>query len=216
VVGLVADVRHRAVALEATPEVYLPYQQISPDRLPVWFRGLSLVMRTSLDLNAAGTRVRAMLADLDPAMPIAEISSMDTIVSASLTQPRLQTGLVSLFGATAILLASVGIFGVVSFLVSQRTREIGIRMALGAQAGDVLRGVLGRALGLTLVGVAIGLPGAWALSRWMQSLLFEISPTDMMTLVCAPLLLTAVAMLAALSPARRAAHIDPTVAWRSE
>jgi predicted permease len=216
VVGLVADVHHRGAALAAAPEVYLPYEQIGPESLPVWFRGLSLVMRTSLDPNAAGSRLRATLAEIDPALPVAEISSMDTIVSASLTQPRLQTGLVALFGATAVLLASVGIFGVVSFLVSQRTREIGIRIALGAQSTDVLRGVLARALGLTLLGVAIGLPGAWTLSRWMQTMLFEISPTDPLTLVSAPLLLIAVATLAALNPARRASRIDPMVAWRSE
>jgi putative ABC transport system permease protein len=216
VVGVVADVRHRGAALEAAPEVYMPYEQIDPGMLAVWFRGVSIVVRSSLDLKMAGSRVHTALAEIDPAMPVAELMSMDTIVSDSLTQPRLQTWLVGLFGATALLLASVGIFGIVSFLVGQRTREIGVRIALGAQPRDVLRGVLGRALGLTLAGVALGLPGAWALSRWMRTMLFEISPTDTLTLVCVPLLLVSVATLAAFAPARRASRIDPMVAWRSE
>jgi putative ABC transport system permease protein len=216
VVGLIADVRHGGAALEAAPEVYVPYEQVHPGMLAVWFRGVSVVVRTSLDLKTVGSRVHTELAAIDPAMPVAEILSMDTIVSDSLTQPRLQTWLVGLFGATALLLASVGIFGVISFLVSQRTREIGIRIALGAQPADVLRGVLGRALGLTLAGVALGLPGAWALSRWMQTMLFEISPTDTLTMVCVPLLLASVATLAAFAPARRASRVDPMVAWRSE
>ncbi len=145
-----------------------------------------------------------------------DLKTMDAVVADSIAAPRFRTLLISAFGLTAILLAAVGIFGVISYLVSQRTREIGIRIALGAQPRDVRRVVMGRAMTLTTVGLAMGLIAAWLLSSSLTNVLFEISPTDPLTLTASAVLLLAIATLASYLPARRATRIDPMVACRTE
>jgi putative ABC transport system permease protein len=149
-------------------------------------------------------------------MPIAKVATMDQLLAESVAQPRFRTLLLGIFGALALVLASVGIYGVISYSVTQRTHEIGIRMALGAQARDVIRLVIRQGMVVTVVGVAIGLAASFALTRLMESLLFEVSTTDRATFAGVAALLVAVAFLACWIPARRASKVDPMVALRYE
>ena len=144
------------------------------------------------------------------------VATMEARLSESMAEPRLYTGLLVSFALVALALTGIGIYGVVSYSVSHRTREFGIRMALGARAGDVLRFVMGRGLRLILAGVALGLAGAWGLSRYVESLLFGVTPRDAEAFLLAPLLLLLIALFACYIPARRAAKIDPNVALRQE
>jgi len=156
------------------------------------------------------------VAGLDPELPLARPRTLDEILARSISEPRFYVVLLGAFAGTALFLAALGIFGVMSYAVVQRSREIGIRVALGAHPAAVLRMVLGHALVLAVVGVAAGLVGALALSRAIAGLLFELSPTDPVTLVAVAVLLTAVALLASYLPARRATRVDPLIALRAE
>jgi len=153
---------------------------------------------------------------LDPEIPVARPATLDEVLARSISEPRFYMVLLGTFAAMAVLLAALGIFGVMSYAVVQRSREIGIRVALGAHPRDVLRMVLRHALVLSVIGVAAGLAVALALSRAIGSLLFQLSPTDPATLAAVALLLTAVALLASWLPARRATRVDPLIALRSE
>jgi putative ABC transport system permease protein len=216
IVGVVSDVRHRSLEERTRAEVFFPQSQVSAPLMSRWMRGFYFVVRTAVDPTTVGRAIRADVRRLDPQLPVQDLKTMDAVVSDAVAGPRFRTLLIGAFGALAILLAAVGIFGVISYLVSQRTRELGIRIALGAQPRDVRRVVMGRALTLTLLGVALGLAGAWALRSWLGTVLFEISPTDPVTLATAAALVVATASLAAYMPARRATHIDPMVACRAE
>ena len=209
IVGVVGDVHHNSLTRSATPELYLPHHQNS------WSWG-NFVVRTTND-PAAFTRgftdtIRAM----DKSVPVTRVRPLTDAISATLSQPRFYTLLFGLFGATGLLLTLVGIYSVISYTVSHHTREIGIRMALGAKGTDVLRLIVGKGLVLTLIGIGIGLLGAFGLTRVMQTLLFGISTTDPLVFagVAAPLI--AVAMVACYVPARRATKVDPLVALRCE
>ena len=156
------------------------------------------------------------MAGLDPELPVARLQTLDAVVARSVSEPRFYMVLLGAFAVMAVSLAALGIFGVMSYAVVQRSREIGIRVALGAHPRDVLKMVLRHAFLLTALGVAAGLAGALALSRVIASLLFQLSPTDPATLAGVGLALTAVALLASYLPARRATRVDPLVALRSE
>jgi len=160
--------------------------------------------------------IEGEIRSLDRDMPIADIKTMDQYVSDSVAAPRFNTILMVSFAALALVLAAVGIFGVISYSVAQRTQELGIRRALGAGTGSVMGLVLGQGMGLTAIGVAIGLAGAFALARLLQSLLFSITPADAVTYVAVGLVLSTVAFVASYLPARRAAKVDPMVALRHE
>jgi putative ABC transport system permease protein len=215
VVGVVADVRHRALATEARPEVLLPWVQLDPDFLTAWARGISFVVRSDLELTAAASLIRSQVRQLDANTPVIELQPVSALVERSVAEPRFRTFLLSSFALTSVCLAAVGIFGVLSYLVSERTREIGIRMALGARQRTIFRDVLAAAGSLVAIGSLLGLAGGVALTRWIRGLLFQVSPTDPLTLAAATLGLVVVALLAALIPARRAARVNPVIALRS-
>jgi putative ABC transport system permease protein len=209
IVGVVADVKHRGLAGDTVPEFYAPLAQLQD-------RNLTVVVRTAVDpaglLDVARNEVRA----LDKDQPIANVSTMSEWLAASVAQPRFNFLLMTVFAAIALLLAALGVYGVMAWTVAQRTQEIGIRMALGAQTGDVLKMVIKRGMTLTLAGVALGLIASLALTRLMETLLFGVSATDPLTFSLIASLLIAVAMLACYIPARRATKVDPMVALRIE
>jgi putative ABC transport system permease protein len=208
VIGVVGAVRHAQLDAEGRKSVYLPHLQI-----PV--PGLSLVVQAKNPLGLVGA-LRGQIREMDPDLPVVDLLMMEEIVSQSVWQNRLYAILFAVFGGVAMLLAAVGIYGVMSYSVTQRTQEIGIRMALGAQVGDVLRLVFRDGLALSALGVAIGLAGAFALTRLMRSLLFSVTPTDAGTFIVVSLALLFVALLACYIPARRATKVDPLVALRYE
>jgi putative ABC transport system permease protein len=160
--------------------------------------------------------VRASLRSIDPGVPIAAIASMETLLDQSLGPRRFNLYLLATFAAASLALAAIGLFGVMAYLVSQRTREIGVRLALGATRGEVFRLIIGRGLGLAVVGAGVGVGGALWLTRAMQTLLFSVSRTDPMTFIAVPLALVLVALVACYIPARRAMRVDPVTALRAE
>ncbi|HEX3143647.1 MAG TPA: ABC transporter permease [Pyrinomonadaceae bacterium] len=210
IVGVVGDVRGFALDEPPLPTMYWPVAQIRATP------SLAIVVRTQGDPAALTSAVRTSIAEIDPGQPIYDMQTLDRLVAKSLGQRRFTLTLMLLFGVIALVLSAVGIYGVMAFAVTQRTQEIGIRMALGARTIDVLRLILGSGMSLTAIGVSVGLVGAFAITRLMTSLLFGVSPTDAMTfgLVTAGLLL--VALLACYIPARRATKVDPLVALRYE
>jgi ABC-type antimicrobial peptide transport system permease subunit len=173
-------------------------------------------VRVSGNAAAVATAIRAAVKETAPLMDTPEIQSIDELVGQTLTTERMLTQLASFFGLLALLLTSIGLYGVMSYNVAGKTNEIGIRLALGAQTGDVLRLILRQGMLLTAVGVAIGLAGALVLTRLMTTLLFGVTPTDAVTFTVVSLALIAVALLACYIPARRATKVDPLVALRYE
>jgi putative ABC transport system permease protein len=209
IVGVVADVKHFGLDAEARPTMYLPYTQ-APSR------GMSLVVRTSSDPSAVIPAARSIVMSLDPSLAITGVQTMESLISDSIAGPRFTLLVFSIFAGLALVLAAVGLYGVMSYTVAQRTAEIGIRMALGAQRRDVLRSVLGHGMMLTAIGLALGIAGALALTRATSKLLFGVSPTDPLTFVSIAVILAAVACLACYLPARKAMKVDPIVALRYE
>jgi ABC-type antimicrobial peptide transport system permease subunit len=184
--------------------------------LPSYFSSSTLVVRTSGDPHALAAAVREQVLAVDSNQPIYDVKTMDERVALTLGTHRFAVVLLGIFGAVALLLAAIGLYGVLAFAVSQRTREIGIHMALGARARDVLLMVVRQGMSLVLVGIGVGLLGAYALTRTVRSLLFEVAPTDSLTFVVVPLLLAIVGAIACYLPARRATKVDPLVALRYE
>jgi len=209
IVGVVGNVKHEKLDAEAKPELFFPYEQ-SPRNF------MSLVVRTTSDPSMMITGVRDQVLAIDKDQPVFDIKTMDQRLSKSVAQSRFIMLLLGLFSALALILAAVGIYGVMAYVVSQRTHEIGIRMALGAQSGDVLRMVVRQGMTLTLVGVGIGLVAAFALTRLMASLLYGVTATDPLTFITVALVLSMVALLAIFIPARRATRVDPMEALRYE
>jgi putative ABC transport system permease protein len=209
IVGVVNGVRHERMQEETRKSAYLPHQQI-----PV--NGLVIVARTSADPKSLIAPVRREVAAMDSDLPLSDIATMDQVVSESIWQPRLYATLFAVFAGGALILAVIGIYGVMAYLVITRTHEIGIRMALGATARDVFKLIVGRGMTLTIIGVVIGVAGAYALTRLMRGLLFDISATDPLTFVLISFLLALAAFLACYIPARRATRVDPLVALRYE
>jgi putative ABC transport system permease protein len=208
VVGVVGAVRHARLDMEIRKSVYLPHLQI-----PV--SGMSLVVQAKNPASLVGA-LRGQIREMDPDLPVVDLMMMEEVVSQSVWQNRLYAILFSAFAVIALLLAAVGIYGVMSYSVTQRTQEIGIRMALGAQLKDVLQLVVTGGLVLSLIGVAVGIAGALALTRLLRTLLFGVTPTDAVTFIAVSLVLLFVALLACYIPARRATKVDPLVALRYE
>ena len=209
VVGVVGDVHDYGVDVAISPTIYANALQ----RLPS--TSLTLVVRAQVGASALIPAMREAVRSLDPQLPL-HFRTLDQVFSSSLDQHRFSLVIFGVFGTTALLLAAMGIYGVTTYAVAQRTQEIGIRMALGAQMSDVLKLVLGNVMWLAFIGAAIGLAGAYAVTRVMSSLLFEVAPTDLATFVAVPAILIMVALLACFLPARRATKVDPLVALRYE
>jgi len=211
VVGVVKDVRHARLDGKAEPELYFPFSQ-----LPITWRGMTVVARTESPPEQLAAVLRSAVQELDKDQPIYNVRTMEDLIAKSVSRPQFHLLLLGSFAALALVMASLGLYGVMSYTVTQRTPEIGIRMAFGAQPRDALRLVLGAGLALTLIGIVIGLLVAFALTRVMDSLLFSVSATDPLTFAAVAFLLIAVALLACFVPARRATKVDPLVAMRHE
>jgi putative ABC transport system permease protein len=204
----VGPVKH-TIGDESKGQVYFPHEQVPT-------RDMMVALRTKGDPTSLASLLRAEVQALDHEQPIFDVKTMEQRVYDYLRQPRFNMVLIGAFAGLALVLAAVGIYGVISYSVAQRTQEIGIRMALGAQQGDVLRMVLQSAMLLVAIGLGIGLAAALASTRVLQSLLFGVSTTDPATFVAIAVLLAAVALLASYIPARRATKVDPMVALRYE
>jgi predicted permease len=211
IVGVVRGEKNRGLEVEPEAAVYLPYSQ-----QPAYYVPRTLVVRTSVDPKSLLSAIRHQVELLDKDQPISEVRTMDELVAQAEAGHRFPALLVGLFATLALVLAAVGIYGVMSYSVGQRVHELGIRMALGAQRTDVLRLVVGEALPLSLIGVGMGLAAAFGLTRLMSSLLYGVRPTDLVTFAVVALVLAGVAALASYIPARRAAKVDPMVALRYE
>jgi predicted permease len=210
VVGVVADMRQGGMDVPVRPEAYFPFEQAD------FFSPNSLAIRTAGDRLGIANEVRQQISQVDKDQPVANVQTMSDLVDSSIAQPRMNTVLLGGFAGIALLLAALGIYAVLSFAVTQRTREIGVRIALGARFGDVLSMVLAGGARLFATGAAIGLVAAGSLSRLMSHLLFEISPGDLVSYVAVVVVLAVIAFLACYVPARRAAKVDPMVALRYE
>jgi putative ABC transport system permease protein len=217
VAGVAGDVKSE-MNEPAPPTVFIPVAQasFSTDQLFQGWFPTSILVRTDGNPLALSRQIESAVSDVDPNLPIGHVRSMEQVLSVSLAFQRFLMTLMSVFAGLALVLAAVGIYGVLSYWVSQRTHEIGIRMALGAQKHDVLRAIIRQGLTLAAVGVAVGLAAAFILTRFIASLLYEVKPADPMTFIVVALLLTAVALLACYIPARRATKVDPMVALRYE
>jgi putative ABC transport system permease protein len=207
VVGVFSDLKNVTLGDDASPEVMLPFPQLP---WPL----LNLSVRTAGDPRGLISTIRRQVSGVDKDEPLTDVRTMDEMVGSASAQPRLTLVVLGLFSATALILAMIGIYSVIAYSVTQRTSELGIRMALGADPGDVFKLVMGHGLGLTLTGIAIGLAGAFVLTRLMSSQLYQTSATDPIAFAVSALLFMAVAMLACYLPARRATRIDPTDALR--
>jgi predicted permease len=207
VVGIVADIRQGGPARDAVPEFYLPSALHPPQTA-------YLVVRAAGDPLGLANAIRDQVLAVDPDQPVSDIRTMEAVFEATMGRRRLTMLLLQSFAGVALLLAIIGIYGVIAYSVAQRTQEMGIRRALGAQQSDILRLVLGQGLVLTLTGGALGIGGAFALTRLMQGLLFGVSATDPLTFAGVALLFLVVALAASFIPARRAARIDPMTALR--
>jgi len=212
IVGVVEDTKNAGMDKPAGPELYFQARQVNQ------FIGgnLNFVVRAANNSASLESSIRNAVREMDPSLPVYNLWSMNEVVSKSMVQPRFLALLLATFSGIALFLAAIGIYGVMAYSVAQRTQEIGVRMALGARPFHVLRLVFGQSLGMLLIGTVIGLAGAFALTRLMRTLLFEITATDPITYVSVIGLLAVVALLACYIPARRAAKVDPLIALRYE
>jgi predicted permease len=212
IVGVVPDVKHTSLREETAPEMYVLYNQKPwPSMLD-----MRVALRTKADPASATETVRENIHAIDPDLPLAKVATLTTLVDDSMSQPRFSVFLLGSFGALALLLASIGMYGVISYSVLQRTQEIGIRMALGAQRRKVFGMVLGQGARLAGLGIGIGLVAALGVTRLMASFLYGVRPTDPLTFAGVSLLLLGIALLACYLPARRATRVDPMVALKYE
>jgi predicted permease len=213
IVGIVGTVRHNAVVEAPRNEMYLAHAQL-PAHIGSAPRGMTLVVKTDGNPVAITGQVRDAIRSIDRNLPVSDIKTMESVTAAALSQPRFVTLLLALFAATALTLAAIGIYGTISLLVAERTQEMGIRLALGANRPAILRLVLGQGVVMIAIGLAIGLAGAVALSRTLAGLVYGVGTLDPLTFVSVPALLAIVAMLACFVPARRAASLDPITTLR--
>jgi putative ABC transport system permease protein len=215
VFGVVKDVKQRNWTDPPSNEIYLPFQ-----RHPSFYQGrstsMSMVVRTTIEPQSLARTAEETVRSLDRNLPVSDVVTMEQVIADTLWQQRFNLQLIGIFAALAMTLAAIGLYGVMSYSMAQRTREVGLRMALGAQRRDVLKLVVGQGMKLALAGVALGLLASFALTRLMEKLLFEVSATDLSTFAVIAVLLTLVALVACWIPARRATKVDPMVALRSE
>lgn len=211
IVGVVENVRHEGLGAAAKPELYLPFAQ-----LPNPSSAMTIVVRTAGEPLTLAAGLRRAVAEIDPGLPVTAVQPMEQIVSTAVGEPRFRAWLLGAFGAIALTLASIGVYGVMSYFVRERTRELAIRMALGARARDLLRHVFSRSIALVAAGLALGLGGSFALAGFMRGLLWGVTPYDWRTFAVVSLVLAAVAMLASYLPGRRASLVDPIEALRAE
>jgi len=210
VIGVTSDVRQTGLQADPYPGMFLPYSQYQAS-VPLVF-----IIRSTNDSGAVAAAVRQELRQVDSQLPIYDVKTMDQVLYTATARPRFLTFLLAVFAGVAVLLAAVGIYGIMTYTVAQGTREIGIRAALGAQRRDLLRMVLSKGLKLTLIGIVLGVAGAFGLTRLMSSVLFGGSATDPLTFAGVTALLAIVALVASYLPARRATKIDPLLALRHE
>jgi putative ABC transport system permease protein len=211
IIGTVGDVKHFGLDLPEEPALYTPYTQIEP-----WKRWMSFAARTQGDTAGTAQALKQEIWKVDSQLPVTEVQTMSEVTASSFAARRFNMSLLSLFASLALVLAAIGIYGVMSNAVTQRTQEIGIRLALGASTIDVLKLIVRNGMTLVSIGVAVGLAGAFALTRLMTTLLFGVTPTDGLTIVVVSGVLIGVALLACFIPARRATKVDPLVALRYE
>ena len=209
VVGVVSDLRHFTYDRDPDPEMFFPLAQSSTP-------GVWLLVRTAGKPTGMAEAIRNAVRTMDKTLPVDNVRTMDQRLSDSVAEPRFRTLLLAAFALLALTLAAVGVYGVMSHMVAQRTREIGVRMALGAQRCSVLAMVIGQGMKVTALGVAIGVCGSFGLTRVLKTFLFHVAPTDPSIFVLAGVVLAGVAVAACYIPARRAARIDPIVALRCE
>ena len=208
------DVKNYGLLRAPVPEMYAPYtlKNFWPDMR--W--NMRLLVRSTLDAGSIAAAVRREVEAVDPAQPIYSVRTMDLVIENTVRDKSLNTTLLTVFAGVSLLLAMIGVYGVMSYTVAQHTREIGIRMALGAQPRAILKLILGRGLVLVSVGAAIGVLASFGLTRFMENMLFGVTPTDALTFVMIVLLLGLVALLACLIPAARAMRVDPIVVLRQQ
>jgi putative ABC transport system permease protein len=209
IIGVVGNVRSIELREEPESEIYFSTLQDS-------WPAMSLVVRSSVEPETLSGSIRQVVNEVDKSVPVSQVKTMDHVVSESITQPRFNLFLLGLFSTVAMLLSAAGIYGVTAYTVSQRTHELGIRLALGAQVGDVLKMILGQGMAVIGVGLLLGLVAAFGLMRLLRSLLFGVGENDPLTFAAITLVLLIVALIACYIPARRATKVDPLVALRAE
>jgi putative ABC transport system permease protein len=209
IIGVVADARVRGAREAARIETFVPYWQFTEP-------GMNVVLKTAGDPALLATPLKQAVAAIDPSVPVAGIATLESIVGDAIDQPRFFGVLAAGFAALALVLAAIGIYGVMAYVVAQRTTEIGVRMALGATRREVFRLVVGDGLRLTALGVVLGVGGSLLVARWLTTMLFGVTPGDPVTLAATAALLLLVAAAACMVPARRATRVDPMVALRAD
>jgi predicted permease len=215
VVGIAANVKQGGLDADAGTELYFDYEQ-SPRYLGAAPGNMNVVLRTRQPVEAVAPSIRRVVRSMDPSLPIVQMRSMEEVVGVSVARQRLLSLLLGIFAAVALALAAIGTYGILSYMVTERQREIGIRLALGAGPARVRQLLLRHGLGIALVGIAVGVVGALGLSRLTASLLFGVSPYDPATFITVALVIAAVATAACLAPARRAMRVDPLTVIRGE
>jgi putative ABC transport system permease protein len=209
IIGVAGDVKSDGFEAASVPHIYVPLGQFAPVNAVVFLRSKSGV-------ETLGEAVRQEVEKVNPNVPVHSISSMDQIIARSVADRRFSLELLGVFAAVALLLAAIGIYGVMSYSFSQRTHEVGIRLALGAQRLDIVRLALGEGMRVVVIGLAAGLVGAAIMTRFFRSMLFNVAPTDPPTFLSVSALLAGVALFACYIPAKRATRVDPLVALREE
>ncbi|MGZ5553393.1 MAG: FtsX-like permease family protein, partial [Chthoniobacterales bacterium] len=209
IIGVVGDVKARKLTIENRPELYLPHAQAASN-------SMSIVARTQMEPQSILPSLREAVEGLNKDLPLYETRTMEQYLARALAQPRLNMTLLIVFAAVAIILTAVGIYGVMAYSVAQRTQEIGIRMALGAQRVDVLRLIVGQGARLVVLAMILGIAAAFAMTKSIASLLYGVGATDLPTLISVAIVLALIALLACWLPARRASGIDPITALRTE
>jgi predicted permease len=213
IVGIAGNVRHNAVVEEGRAEMYLAHAQL-PEHIGGAPRGMTLVVKTEGNPLAIAGSLRDAVRAIDRNLPVSDIRTLDDVAASALAQPRFVTFLLALFAATALTLAAIGIYGTISLLVSERTQEMGIRLALGADRPAILKLVLGQGAVLTAIGLVAGLAGAVILTRTLSGLVYGVGTLDPFTFIAVPVMLAIIALLACVIPARRAAAVDPITTLR--